>query len=202
MALYAVLNGGTVVERREIADWQTYPAHKKAANDEKGDGGPVLRPIVASGTGEIETVTVESNQVLITRSNPALDVMKSKLKTRVDYDAETCRLLYITPGSGQAMTYQEKHAQARAVNDLGETAANALTEAERVEQFPTLSASVGIEASTLWGCAQLVIQRYEMFADVSALIERARLQGKKNISDASDAGQAQAAYEAITWPTP
>lgn len=98
-----------------------------------------------------------------------------------------------------AMTYNEKHAQARAVDALGQTAANALTEAEREDQFPTLSASVGIEGATIWDCAQLVIQKYEQFADLSRIIERTRLQGKKSISDASDVASVRAAYEAIIW---
>lgn len=128
-------------------------------------------------------------------------VLKRNLARRVDADAEAFRLCYITPGVGQSMTYLEKHNQAVAVELLGEQAANALSEQERTTQFPTLAASVGIEASTLWDCAQLVIQRYEAWAALSNIIERARLAGKKAISDASDAAAAQAAYEAITWPT-
>lgn len=129
------------------------------------------------------------------------DVMgeKIRLSKQVDADAEAKRQKYLTPGAGMAMTYQEKHAQARAVDALGQTAANALTEAEREEQFPTLSASVGIEGATLWDCAQLVIQKYEQFADLSRVIERTRLQGKKAISDASDVASVRAAYEAIQW---
>lgn len=135
------------------------------------------------------------------RSVPVnLAALKATLKTRVDADAEAVRGKYITPGYGMALTYQEKHKQAEAVDDLGEAAANALTEAERNAQFPTLSASVGIEASTLWACAQLVIDRYEVFDSLAHQIERTRLQSKKAISDASDAAAAHAAYEAITWP--
>ena len=133
---------------------------------------------------------------------PSLDVVKAGLKSRVDDDAERTRLRYITPGSGMAMTYQEKHRQAEAVEDMGQTAANALSEHDRAAQFPTLAASVGIEALTLWECAALVIARYEAFAELSGVIEGTRLRGKKAIGDASDAAAARAAYEAITWPTP
>ena len=70
------------------------------------------------------------------------------------------------------------------------------------QMFPTLSASVGIEAATLWDAALLVIARYEAWATISHSIERAKLGGKKAISDASDAAAAQAAYEAIIWPQP
>lgn len=149
-----------------------------------------------------ENLTTEQNaafDALIT-AHVALPGIKSDLKASVDVDAEVCRQRYMTPGAGMAMTYTEKFAQAKAVHDLGHDAANALSDAEL--QFPTLAASVGIEAPTLWDCAQLVIDKYEQFAALSGIIERARLSGKKAISDASDADSARAAYEGITWPTP
>jgi len=129
-----------------------------------------------------------------------LPTLKAQLSKAVDEDAERFRLRYITPGAGMAMTYMEKRDQANAVHAMGQEAANALTEAERVAQFPTLAASVGIEAATLWDCAQLVIAKSEAWADLSHVIERTRLLGKKSISDASDAASARAAYEAIAWP--
>jgi hypothetical protein len=129
-----------------------------------------------------------------------LAVFKAELKLRVDEDAERNRMRYITPGTGMAMTYAEKRDQAHAVHSMGQAAANALSEAERIAQFPTLSASVGLEAPTLWDCALLVIATSEVWADLSHFIERTRLLGKKSISDASDAATARAAYEAIAWP--
>lgn len=131
-----------------------------------------------------------------------LDRVKTIYRNRVEEEAERIRLRYITPGAGMALTYTEKHQQAQAVEVLGEAAANALTPEQRTSQFPTLSASVGIEAPTLWGCALLVIQKYEQFAQLSGAIERARLLGKKAIVDASDQAAVLAAYEGITWPTP
>jgi len=132
---------------------------------------------------------------------PPLASVKARLVSRVEMDAEGVRLRYITPGSGMAMTYGEKRDQAAAVHAIGETAANALTADQAREAYPTLAASIGIEGATLWACAQLVIARAEAWADLSYAIERARIVGKKAISDASDAAAAQAAYEAITWPT-
>ena len=127
-------------------------------------------------------------------------MISPNVKRRVDLDAGRERLKYISPGEGIEMTYMEKHAQAQAVLILGEVAANALTEAERTAQFPTLAASVGTEAATLFACAQLVSQRYELYATASNGIEKARLSGKKAIADAVDAAAAEAAYRAITWP--
>lgn len=127
---------------------------------------------------------------------------KEELCLRVSVDAEACRQRFITPGSGKAMDYLEKHNQANAVHDLGQEVANALSESDRRAQFPTLAASVGREAPTLWECAQIVIARYEAWATLSFYINTAELDGKIAIRDASDAAAARAAYEAITWPSP
>ena len=131
-----------------------------------------------------------------------LDEIKAHLKFRVDNDAELIRSIVLTGGPGQAMTYLEKHNQAQAVLEMGEAAANALSEQDRRQQFPTLAASVGIEAPTLFQCAQISTTRYETWADLSYEIERARLLGKKAIGDALDAASAYAVFEAIAWPSP
>lgn len=138
---------------------------------------------------------------VVHKTPETLDEIKSALKAGVDAHAELIRSIVMTGGPGQAMTYLEKHNQSQAVIELGEAAANALSEQDRRQQFPTLAASVGIEAASLFACAQLVTTRYETWADLSYEIERARLMGKKSIGDASDAAAARAAYEAITWPS-
>jgi hypothetical protein len=126
--------------------------------------------------------------------------LKAGLSSRIDDDAERVRLRYITPGAGMAMTYQEKFAQAQAVSALGEQAANAMSQAERELQFPTLSASVGLEAATLWGCAELVLEKYAQFATLSMTIERLRLSGKAAVKAATTEAEARAAYDAVIWP--
>ena len=127
---------------------------------------------------------------------------KESALARIDAKAETVRLRYITPGAGMAMTYQEKFAQANAVAGLGEAAANAMSEADRLEQFPTLAASVGIEAATLWECAQLVLAKYTAFAALSYTIERARLSGKSAISAATTVQGVADAEGAVAWLMP
>ena len=143
----------------------------------------------------------EHSPAIAAYSGPALSTVRADLAARVDADAEQERLRYITPGAGMAMTYRDKFDQAQAVDQMGEAAANTLTGEERIAQFPVLAASVGIEAETLWACAQLVIEKYEQFAMIANGIERTRLAAKKSISDASDAATARAVYEAITWPS-
>ena len=128
-----------------------------------------------------------------------LPALKAELRRRVDVDAESVRLRYITPGNGMQMTYAEKFAQARAVQGLGKEAADAIKPEDGIAQFPTLAASVGLEAATLWECANLVLAKYTQFAGLSNGIERRRLQGKKDIAAAKDVASAQAIYEAIVW---
>jgi hypothetical protein len=143
--------------------------------------------------------TLTDAGVVVTR---ALADLKTEYNKRVDADAETVRQHYITPGDGMALTYQEKFAQAQAVIAMGRDAANALSEAERRAQFPTLAASVGVEAQTLADVADLVVSRYAQFAQISYSIERARLSGKAAIQAATTADEVKAAYQAITWTQP
>lgn len=153
---------------------------------------------------DYDPVATDAQRVAAAAALASLDLsqpVRSHLRRRIDEDAERIRLRYITPGVGMAMTYAEKKDQAVAVLAMGEAAANALV-AHGAAEFPTLSASVPIEAPSLYASAQLVISRYEAWAAISRGIELTRLAAKKAISDASDAAAAQAAYEAITWPSP
>lgn len=138
----------------------------------------------------------------LTIADPALTALKAELCTKVDEAAEAERLKYITPGSGMVLTYQEKFAQAVAVEQMGEAAANAMSVDQRLLDFPILSASVGLDADTLWDCAVLVRERYTLFAQLANGIERARLHGKAQIRAATTVQGVRAAYEAIAWPTP
>jgi uncharacterized protein YnzC (UPF0291/DUF896 family) len=91
MATYAVMNAGAIVGWREIVDWDGYPIHKREALDEKGDGGPVLRPRVIEGSGSQEQVVIEPTQVRIVRSTPAVVVTAAHIKAEAQR-----RILVIT----------------------------------------------------------------------------------------------------------
>ena len=150
--------------------------------------------------GELLDMTAEDIATHAARA-PTLAAVKAELSRRVDADAEKFRIRFITPGVGQQMTYQEKFAQATAVQAIGQLAANALTKDQRDAQFPTLSASVGIEADTLWDCTLLVLERYAAFATLSHSIERIRLQAKKDIANADTTTAARTIYGSIVWAT-
>lgn len=184
---YARMDGETIIERREMDE--PPPPHK----------AHLWLPVIHQGDGPLTQTAIEAGSVVITHSAIPLDQIKTALKAQIDDEAEKRRGIYLTLGSGMAMTYQEKFAQATAANKLGETACNAMTAESRAATFPLLDASVGIEAASLWDVSQLVLQRYAAFAAVARAIEQTRLSVKKAISDASDEAAARAAREALTW---
>jgi hypothetical protein len=112
---------------------------------------------------------------------------------------EVERLKYITPGDGMMLTYREKQYQAQALVALGQEAVEALTPEQAVAQYPTIAASVGYEAETLWDCAQLILSTYQQFALLSYAIERTRLVCKQAVSEAATDEAAQDVYDAIDW---
>lgn len=120
----------------------------------------------------------------------SLDQWRARLKARVDDAAEAVRLRYVTPGAGQALTYQEKAAEAaRILGDPNPLAQN----------YPVLSASVGIEAADLAGVAALVRARKAAWALIAHDIEKVRIGTKKAIDAAQTIAEAKAAA-VVTWP--
>lgn len=182
---YARVDDGRIIEIRTM---DPPPAHK----------AHLWHDVVREGSGPLENRVVEGSVVRIVRSEHPLTEIKTDLLQRTDNDAENVRLKYITGGVGMSMTYAEKKDQAVAVLQMGAEAATALP-SNGAADFPTLSASVPIEAATLYAAAEMVMAKYEQWAALSRVIETTRLAGKKSISDASDAASARAAYEAIVW---
>lgn len=122
---------------------------------------------------------------------PSLNDVKAALKLGVDQAAEIERLKYITPGAGQAMTYQAKVDEVRALaQDLDPDAAN----------YPLLAAEIGITAESLQDVAAAVLGAYRQWQQLGAVIERARLGAKAEIDAATTQEEARAAVDAVTWP--
>lgn len=120
-----------------------------------------------------------------------LDRLKAALKARVDAAAETERLKYITPGAGQAMTYQQKIEEVRALaQDTEPDAAN----------YPLLSAEIGITAPSLEDVATAVLGAYQQWQQIGAAIERVRLGTKAAIDATASREEAEAAAAAAIWP--
>lgn len=128
-----------------------------------------------------------------------LSAVKADVSRQIDEEAERQRLRYITGGATKAMEYMEARDQAVAVLQMGEAAANALPNHGAAE-FPVLSASVPIEAASLYAAAQLISARYEAYASKAGQIKAKVIQAKAAIVAAQTAAEAQAVVEAITWP--
>ncbi|KAB2679840.1 hypothetical protein [Brucella tritici] len=119
--------------------------------------------------------------------------VRSELKARVDAAAEVERLKYITPGDGQAMTYQQKVTEAQALKAASNPQAS---------DYPLLSSEVGITAETLSDVADIVLAAFAMWQQIGAAIESIRLGAKRDIDTAADEATARAIVDAIEWPQP
>ena len=149
--------------------------------------------ILIDGIERSETADEVSERLAVTGIGPTLDAIKAQLRLQLDYAAEAERLKYITPGAGQAMTYQAKAAEAKAFLAAADPDSS---------DFPLLSAEVGITANSLAGVALIVAGAYAQWQVIGAAIEAARLGGKAAIEAAADADAAQTAFDAVTWPSP
>lgn len=123
----------------------------------------------------------------------SLDQIKGQMKELIDSAAELERLKYITPGAGQAMTYQAKASEARSF--LASTSPDP-------SDFPMLSAEVGITADDIASVAQVVTAAYARWQIIGAAIEGARLGGKAAIDAATSEADAHVAFGAVQWPRP
>ncbi|PZU89129.1 MAG: hypothetical protein DI527_16485 [Chelatococcus sp.] len=118
-----------------------------------------------------------------------LAVLKELLKQGIDQQAERERLKYITAGAGQAMTYQQKAAEALRLADDPEPDPAA---------YPMLSAEVGVTATDLSGVGAIVRAAHAQWLAMGAAIETARLSGKQAIDLAATAEAARAVV--VIWP--
>lgn len=124
-----------------------------------------------------------------TPTPPPLD--RQLVSASIDQAAENARLKYITPGVGQALTYQEKAAELARYDE---------TSQPRIADFPLLGAEIGITADSLTGVADAVRTALALWREKGAAIERVRLQAKADVEKARDDEAVMAVLEAIVWP--
>lgn len=120
----------------------------------------------------------------------ALTLAKDLLKADIDQQAEAQRTKLITPGSGQAMVYQEKAAEADQF---------AADPAPTNDKYPLLAATIGIDGATLADVAASVTSTRSLWKARAAQIENIRLSTKAAIDAAADVAGAQAAADAVNW---
>jgi len=113
---------------------------------------------------------------------------KTKAKEAIDYMAEVVRLKYVTPGSAQAMTYQEK----------GEEAADyvAASYPADLSSYPFIQAEINATGKTKEAAADDILAQKAAWIAVGASIEEERLSGKKAVDDATDESAVDTAKDA------
>lgn len=116
-----------------------------------------------------------------------LDLVRADLRAKVDADAENVRALFITTGSGQALSYQRKEAEARGWTDGDDPATAPFLAAE--------AAALGIGITAL---AATVIAQADAWVAVGSVIEGARI-GAKAAIGAADNLTTLAAAATVDW---
>lgn len=127
--------------------------------------------------------------IVVTKDLPPL---RAVAKAAVDAAAEAQRLLFITPGAGQAMVYSEK---------LAEAAAYVAATAPVDTDYPLMQCDVGLIAETMDQVAQVILNTAAAWKTVAAVIEIKRL-GAKNAIDLATTPAAITAASVVNWSAP
>jgi len=109
----------------------------------------------------------------------------------IDGEAESRRLLVLTPGAGQMAAYQAKEAQAVALLE---------DESPTEAAYPDIYNEVGITADTAGGVADVIMQAAAAWRVYGRQIERTRLAAKKQIAEAGTPDAVAAILAGIVWP--
>ncbi len=121
-----------------------------------------------------------------------LSLVQANALRIIDEQAEHARLSFITGGAGQAMVYQRKVQEAEQLS----------TSDDLPENFPLLTAEIGITGDTIQDVAIAILNQRDAWIAVAALIETARLLSKNAVKVCVETDEVQAVLNGITWPTP
>lgn len=159
--------------------------------------------IVIDGNGQIPDAVkawiAEGNTPTLYEA-PALVSVQASAMTQIDMQAEAMRLRYITAGSGQAMTYNEKLAEARLilVSQATQDAANAMDTATLQATYPMIAACIGIDGATASAVATTVQASWAAWAQIGGKIEKKRRDAKAAIGAATTVEAVTAAAN-VDW---
>lgn len=123
-------------------------------------------------------------------------LLAAQAKVEIDRRAEEARLLWITPGSGQAAVYLAKADEALRLQADGDP---------DPAEYPLLSASIGIEGASLGEVAAVVLAMRAGWLQVAAAIEAIRLGGKAAVAalgPEASAEDLQVVLDGLSWPAP
>lgn len=154
-------------------------------------GEVLMRGSGSVGLASLQTVPEGAALVVVpfaVVAQPQLDLeaLRDDLLIRVDGEAEVIRMRFLTPGAGQALTYQRKEAEARAwlADDSVATA--------------FLSTEATARAVTVAQVAAEVITAADLWLEIGAEIEALRMKAKSSLGAATTLGEMMAAV-AIDW---
>lgn len=122
-----------------------------------------------------------------------LEQIKRDGAMTVDTEAENVRLQFITTGSGQAMVYQEKVAQAQAYE-----AATVPQDAD----YPLLMAESNVTGMSIDLVAQNILDTRAQWLLIATAIEQTRLQAKEDIQAALTPEEVYSIITNLVWPEP
>lgn len=145
------------------------------------------------------TWALQSGALIAAARTIPLAALQGAATRQIDAQAEEARLAFITPGVGQAMTYQRKATEAAAFLAQYQTAAAAAN--ATASAWPMLEAEVSITAADLFGVASAIVAKSGQWTTIAATIEKTRLAAKAKIAAATGQADITAAL-AVTWPTP
>ncbi len=136
-------------------------------------GGEAPGELIPLQAGDGET-SIEVPRGVLSWPDLDLELYRQHLYVQIDASAELVRTQFITPGSGQAMTYLKKEAEAAAYL------------ADNTVPTPFLSAEATATGVTLPDLAALVNLRAQQWGQVGPIIEGTRLGAKKAVETATD----------------
>lgn len=123
-------------------------------------------------------------------SETNLNAFKSAIKASIDTLAESERGKYITPGAGQALTYQRKVEEARSAM---------IEENPLPSDYPMLAASLGFDGNAIKEIAVVVLEMDKAWATAGGRIERVRIQAKNSVDLATSEDAAIDVLAMIDW---
>jgi hypothetical protein len=113
-----------------------------------------------------------------------LATYQSSAKAEIDNFAESIRKKYITAGSGQSMTYQQKAEEAAAYKSAGYPVSTA--------GYPHVQAEADALLLTPTAAADAILATRDAWLIISAAIEKERMRGKRRIGEATSIDQVSA----------
>ncbi|NII59847.1 hypothetical protein [Sphingomonas aerolata] len=125
-------------------------------------------------------------QAVIAQADVNLDLLRDYLALRIDGEAEAIRQRFLTPGAGQAMTYQRKEAEAR------------VWSLDNASATPFLSAEASARGMTIADLAAEIIQLADAWVAIGAAIEGLRMGAKAAVGRAANLGEIVAASK-VDW---